>query len=427
VRTLFTETEATHVQTRVQWQILWDSNEVLWYSQRDNTAQMYLYDLKTGALKNPITERRRPDHAHRASTTKTRTMWYEAVGKEAGQDPYFTHLYKVGLDGKEQRLADARQRHAHHANLARRQVRHRHVLAGRRGAADDAARRSDGRADHAARKGRHLEVARDRLEAADADQDEGGQRRRRHLRHALPSDELQSGARSTRSSTTPTRVRSRGSVGSRAFTAARGDKQALAELGFIVVSIDGTRHTEPLEEVHRRVLRRDGPHNTLPDQIAGMKESGQAAVPVDRHRQGGDVGTLGWRLHHGGCVAAARRINDFFKVGIAESGNHDQRSTKTTGASGIRVAAREERRTGRQLHDRSEPDARGRPQGPPPARIHGTMDNNVPPYNTYLVADALIKANKDFDLLMIPNAGHGFTARRPTTSCVAGGTTSCST
>ena len=39
---------------------------------------------------------------------------------------------------------------------------------------------------------------------------------------------------------------------------------------------------------------------------------------------------------------------------------------------------------------------------------HGTMDNNVPPYNTLLVVDALIKANKDFDLLMIPNARHGY-------------------
>ena len=55
VRTLFTETEKTHVQTRVQWQILWDTNEILWYSQRDGTAQMYLYDLKTGQLKNKIT------------------------------------------------------------------------------------------------------------------------------------------------------------------------------------------------------------------------------------------------------------------------------------------------------------------------------------------------------------------------------------
>ncbi|HEY2857811.1 MAG TPA: prolyl oligopeptidase family serine peptidase, partial [Terracidiphilus sp.] len=39
---------------------------------------------------------------------------------------------------------------------------------------------------------------------------------------------------------------------------------------------------------------------------------------------------------------------------------------------------------------------------------HGTMDNNVPPDNTLLVVDALIKANKDFDLLMIPNVPHGY-------------------
>ena len=41
---------------------------------------------------------------------------------------------------------------------------------------------------------------------------------------------------------------------------------------------------------------------------------------------------------------------------------------------------------------------------------HGTMDNNVPPYNTLLVVDALIKANKDFDLLLIPNVPHGYGA-----------------
>jgi hypothetical protein len=100
VRTLFTETEATHVQTRVQWQILWDTNEVLWYSQRDNTAQMYLFDLKTGALKNPITSGVGPITRIARLDKATRTMWYEAVGKEAGQDPYFTHLYRIGLDGK---------------------------------------------------------------------------------------------------------------------------------------------------------------------------------------------------------------------------------------------------------------------------------------------------------------------------------------
>ena len=39
---------------------------------------------------------------------------------------------------------------------------------------------------------------------------------------------------------------------------------------------------------------------------------------------------------------------------------------------------------------------------------HGTMDDNVPPNNTLLVVDALIKANKDFDMLMIPNVHHGY-------------------
>lgn len=39
---------------------------------------------------------------------------------------------------------------------------------------------------------------------------------------------------------------------------------------------------------------------------------------------------------------------------------------------------------------------------------HGTIDDNVPPYNTFLVVDALIKANKDFDLLLLPNEHHGY-------------------
>ncbi len=41
---------------------------------------------------------------------------------------------------------------------------------------------------------------------------------------------------------------------------------------------------------------------------------------------------------------------------------------------------------------------------------HGGMDDNVPPFNTYLVVDALVKANKDFDLLIFPNARHGYGA-----------------
>jgi hypothetical protein len=45
--------------------------------------------------------------------------------------------------------------------------------------------------------------------------------------------------------------------------------------------------------------------------------------------------------------------------------------------------------------------------------MHGTMDNNVPPYSTFLVVDALIKANKDFDLIMLPNKRHGYGDETP--------------
>ena len=61
---------------------------------------MYLYDLKTGKLKNPITTGVGPITRIAKLDHPTRTMWYEAVGKEKGQDPYFTHLYRIGLDGK---------------------------------------------------------------------------------------------------------------------------------------------------------------------------------------------------------------------------------------------------------------------------------------------------------------------------------------
>ena len=122
VRTLFTETEKTHVQTRVQWQILWDTNEVLWYSQRDGTAQMYLYDLKTGQLKNkitsgvgPITGIARLDRADAHDVVQRRRQ-----GEGTGS------VLHAPLQGRprrqELRLADARQRHAHDADLARRQV-----------------------------------------------------------------------------------------------------------------------------------------------------------------------------------------------------------------------------------------------------------------------------------------------------------------
>ena len=112
-----------------------------------------------------------------------------------------------------------------------------------------------------------------------------------------------------------------GSVGSWSFSAARGDNQALAELGFIVVAIEGT--SNPLRSKHFHDMSYGNmAENTLPDQVAAIRQLAQVHAYIDTNR----VGIWG---HSGGGFATAGamfRYPDFFKVGIAESGNHDNRN-----------------------------------------------------------------------------------------------------
>ena len=112
-----------------------------------------------------------------------------------------------------------------------------------------------------------------------------------------------------------------GSVGSRAFTAARGDKQALAELGFIVVSIDGRGTPGRSKSFHDYYYGAMGRDNTVPDQVAAMKDLAKQYPGIDIDK------AAMWGHSGGGFITADAmfRFPDFFKVGIAESGNHDQR------------------------------------------------------------------------------------------------------
>ena len=198
-----------------------------------------------------------------------------------------------------------------------------------------------------------------------------------------------------------------GSVGSRAFSAARGDRQALAELGFVVVSIDGMGTPNRSKAFTDAYYGAMGRHNTIPDQIAGMKELAKRFPWIDIEK------TAMWGHSGGGFITADALLrapfNDFFKVGIAESGNHDQRQYEDDWGERYQGALiKNADGTDNYTIEATQTHAAGLK-----GRlflIHGGMDNNVPPYNTYLVADALIKANKEFDMLIIPNAGHGFGA-----------------
>jgi dipeptidyl aminopeptidase/acylaminoacyl peptidase len=194
-----------------------------------------------------------------------------------------------------------------------------------------------------------------------------------------------------------------GSVGTRNFSPARGDNQALAELGFIVVEIDGMGTPGRSKAFHDAYYGRMG-DNTIPDQVAGMKELASRYAFIDLEK----VGIWG---HSGGGFATASamfRHADFFDVGVAQSGNHDNRNYEDDWGEryqGLLVRNGPSDNYAEEANQTHAAKLKGKLM-----LAHGGMDDNVPPYNTTLVADALVKAGKDFDLLIFPNARHGYGA-----------------
>src|SRR5213075_1190754 len=184
-----------------------------------------------------------------------------------------------------------------------------------------------------------------------------------------------------------------------------GDKQSLAELGFVVVSIDGTGTPNRSKAFTDAYYGAMGRHNTIPDQIAGMKELAKTYSWIDIDK------AAMWGHSGGGFITADALMrapfNDFFKVGISESGNHDQRQYEDDWGERYQGLLIKHDAIDSYTIEANQMHAEGL-KGKL-FLIHGTMDNNVPPYNTLLVVDALIKANKEFDLLLIPNSGHGYT------------------
>jgi dipeptidyl aminopeptidase/acylaminoacyl peptidase len=176
----------------------------------------------------------------------------------------------------------------------------------------------------------------------------------------------------------------------------------LAELGFVVVQIDGMGTPWRSKSFHAKWYGNMG-DNTLPDQVTGMKQLAQKYPWIDIDR----AGIYG---HSGGGNATATAMfqyPDFFKVGVGQAGNHDNRLYEDDWGEkwqGLLVKNAD----GTTNYDNQANQLMAKNLKGKLLLAHGTMDNNVPPYSTLLVVDALIKANKDFDLIMFPNRGHGF-------------------
>ncbi len=403
VRDVLTETAATFFESgngRVNWRYLAKSNEVIWFSERDGWGQLYLYDLKTGRLKNQITHGDGNVTEVLHVDEAARTIYFLAVGKAAGIDPYFAQLYSVGFDGQGmRRLTPEDEDHAVTMSPDGRYFVDVYSTAVQPQVS--VIRDSGGKV--------AVELARQditRLVAAGW----------------VPPMPITVKARDGKTDLygflfKPTRFDAEkkypivnrvypgpqeGSCGTRRFVAAHSDMQALAELGFVVVCIDGMGTPGRSKAFHEAYYGNMG-DATIPDQVAGMKElaTRYAWIDIDRAGMYGHSG--------GGSATAAAMFHypDFFKVGVAESGNHDNRDYEDDWAekwSGLVVKNAD----GTSNYDSQANQNFAKNLKGHLLLAHGTMDDNVPMNNTLLVVDALIKANKDFDLLLIPNAAHGY-------------------
>ena len=403
VRDVLREDVATQFESgngAVNWHVLPASNEVLWFSERDDWGQLYLYDLSTGALKSKVTSGVGNIAQVRRIDATNRVIYFVGNGKEQGRDPYFRHFYKIRMDGSGLTLLTP-ENADHEISLA---------------PSADYFVDTFSRPDQAP-----VTVLRDlsgktilTLERADIS--------RLESRGWKPPTPITVKARDGKTDLyglmyLPTNLdRSKkypivnhiypgpqtGSVGGRSFSPARGDAQALAELGFVVVEIDGMGTPWRSKSFHDAYFGRMG-DNTLPDQVAAMRELATRYPFIDINR----AGIYG---HSGGGFAAADamfRYPDFFKVGISEAGNHDQRNYEDDWGERYQgLLARTPPGSDNYANEANESYAKNL-KGKL-LLAHGTMDDNVPPGNTMLVVDALIAANKDFDLLLLPNRAHGF-------------------
>ncbi len=395
VREVFEETVPTHYESGrggINWRYLANSNEIIWYSERDDWGHLYLYDATTGKLKNQITKGNWVVSRLIKVDEKNRVLYFTSTGHQS--NPYFSELYKIGFDGKNLTLLTPGEG-THQASFS---PSGNYII-------DTYSKPDTPPVTQLCDLNGKLITT---LEKADVSRlvATGWKPPIPFTVKAHDGKTDIYGLAFTPTKTEPGKKYpvidyiypgpQGGSVGSWSFTASRGDHQALAELGFIVVMVEGTSNPNRSKSYHDMNYGNMG-ENTLPDQITTIRQLAQR-YPIDTNR----VGIWG---HSGGGFATAAamfRFPDFFKVGISESGNHDNRNYEDDWG---------ERYNGLVEHSNYEAQANQTIAKNLKGKLmlaHGMMDNNVPPYNTLLVVEALQKANKSFDLILFPNSAHGY-------------------
>ncbi|MEJ2539742.1 MAG: DPP IV N-terminal domain-containing protein [Gemmatimonadota bacterium] len=402
VRDVLTEEVETFFESgydQVNWSVLFDEDQVIWYSQRSDWGHLYLYDLNTGQLIRPITSGNWNVLQLRHVDPEAREIYFVGNHREPG-DPYFEYFYKVGIDDGRVTL------------LTPDSANHEITLTPSGDYFVD---------QYSTPVEPPVTVVRDRdgdvvveLERADISRllATGWQPPVPFTTKARDGVTDLYGLMYPPAELDPSRKYpvvnylypgpQTGSVGSRSFSPARRDHQALSELGFVVIEVDAMGTPKRSKSFHAAYYGDMG-DNGLPDQVATIRQLAERNPWIDLDR----VGIWG---HSGGGFASTAgilRYPDFYKVAVSQAGNHDNRNYEDDWGEkwqGLLV----ENEDGTTNYDNQANQLLAENLKGKLLLAHGTMDDNVPPYNTLLVADALIAANKDFDLVMMPNRRHGF-------------------
>ena len=172
--------------------------------------------------------------------------------------------------------------------------------------------------------------------------------------------------------------------------------QSLAELGFIVVRVDGLGTSGRSKEFHNHSYKNMG--SNLEDHVLAIKHLAKEYSWIDGNR----VGIYG---HSAGGFDTGRALltyPDFYKVGVASSADHDFRMEKAWWPEMYQGWPVDE--TYEEVSNiTNAKNLKGKL-----LITHGGLDDNVNPSATFKLAEALIKADKDFDLLILPSQRHGY-------------------
>jgi dipeptidyl-peptidase-4 len=399
VRDIFEEVEETFYESQSGWRYLSASNEILWFSQRDNWGNLFLYDSRSGEVKRKVTEGDWNVLDIRELDEEDRTVTFMGNEREPG-DPYFQYLYRADLDNGDVELLTPDS--ANHSvsispdgayfvdSYSTPIIPPITVLRDRDGGAVMTLEEADISSLVASGWQPPMPFS---VKARDGDTDLYGL-----LFRPLDFDPnkqypvvnyLYPGPQS-------------GSVGTRSFRASHRDLQSIAELGVVVIELDAMGTPGRSKAFHEAYYGNMG-DNGLPDQMGGIEQLAERHSWIDAT----NVGIFG---HSGGGFAAAdaiMRYPDFYDVAVSQAGNHDNRNYEDDWGEKwhglLEVYPDGTTNYDSQANQLLAENLKGKL-----LIAHGTADTNVPPSNTMLVVDALIAANKDFDLLMLPNRGHGF-------------------